>query len=595
MIGLMIGIILIFLPFLGIFKFKDKKIGFAHILTFILIFHLSIALITQFLHIFYYAFILIANIFFVLSIFVIFGFSDLIKNVKHFKFFKNIDWIMILMLVIAFISLFYVHYNYTGEYTTASQDFLKSDNFSYSYPYYADEWYSIAFIDQSIKSGELPMMNPFISDKQYYTNYNFFFHSFLSEIFLLLDLNPLTNYVIIGIFFNLMIILLIYLLLLFFHINKLVSSVISLSALYITNGANLAGFWTLIPLTFGIILFLISLFFIFLNKTKLVILSGILLSFFYAPLFPIFFIVALFSIHDSKERFKFILFFLILALFFPIAHLLYAYFFNSFNIPFVEYILLGFSNYISKIFFISYTGDFIPKYTLYNIIPLPILFLSLFGIIPAFRKGRPLFFYLMIGLLYSLFCSIFIYRIFIDYDRIVFFNSILIVIFSGFGLDFLIKKLKFGKRYIYIILILILIFFLISPLSGYYTSRDNWKELKACDKENNCVPPASPVNEYLTLDDLMIFNEIHNKNFLSSPWKGTVIGVSTNNYPLVTKSGTITLNQDLYSSFMESECSDQIKIIKEYKIEYIYASYFKCDGLKILNQSKEGFYLYALS
>jgi len=61
MITTLLGLILLLVPFLLIYKFEDKKLGFAYILSFMIFFHLIVAVVTQALGIFSYIVVLGIN------------------------------------------------------------------------------------------------------------------------------------------------------------------------------------------------------------------------------------------------------------------------------------------------------------------------------------------------------------------------------------------------------------------------------------------------------------------------------------------------------------------------------------------------------
>ena len=129
-------------------------------------------------------------------------------------------------------------------------------------------------------------------------------------------------------------------------------------------------------------------------------------------------------------------------------------------------------------------------------------------------------------------------------------------------------------------------------LSFNYTQRDNWKEFKLNPVGGREVLPAAPANTYLHQDDLVIFQDIHEKRFISLPWKGLVIGVSTLNYPLETKSSTITNGFLRYSEFMSYNCERKKEIAHEFKIDYVYSSGFDCRYFKEIAISTENIHLY---
>ena len=85
MIKTIIGLILLLCPFLLIYKFQNKKLGFAQILSFIILFQLIIAILTQMFKIFNYPTILVLNFFLLIIIFKKTDFKALKENIKNIK------------------------------------------------------------------------------------------------------------------------------------------------------------------------------------------------------------------------------------------------------------------------------------------------------------------------------------------------------------------------------------------------------------------------------------------------------------------------------------------------------------------------------
>ena len=192
-----IGLILLSFPFLSAINAEDKKTGILKSIAFIITIQLGVAIFTQIFGIFTYEIVLIINT--IIASFILWRFplrklKTLFQNIK-------IDWIFVLVLLISITSLYNVHYNYSGAYSNAvTSEYQEIKNLRYPYPYFSDEWYAIALINDSIESNGTPTRNPLIKYKPLFLNFEIAFHSFLSEIMILLNLNPLTDYTKIAIF-----------------------------------------------------------------------------------------------------------------------------------------------------------------------------------------------------------------------------------------------------------------------------------------------------------------------------------------------------------------------------------------------------------
>ncbi len=585
MLKLLIGVLFLLIPFLLITKFEDKKKGFFYILSFLIAFHLFVAVLTQSLHIFNYSTIFVINL--VASVCII---HKTRKNLNQLKKIK-IDWVLIFVIIILFIQLYSVHYNYTGTFTTITSPLNSAEHMKNPYPYFSDEWYSVAFIDYSISSKSLPLKNPLTKNLEPFSNLELPFHSFIAEIIISLDLDPLTQYTIITIFSGILICVLVYFILRFNNINQFISAIAAISLSYIINGGNIPGLWNLIPLTLGIIFLLLEFIFISIDDKKMILFTGFFTLIFYPPLF-LFSAISLISyfLISKKQNAKYIMIYLGLILTSAVL-ISFTMFLTK------QYPLISAVSYIfSRIFFQSLTPFNIPNFSIFYIIPLPILFFAIFGFFEKQKQRVWLISPIIVGIIYWIFYSYYNSRFLIDYERVVVVTSFLIVIVSGFGINWVVKKLnnleKIEKYKIMSILqVSVLILFLIISFS--YTNHDGWRKLELVNMNTKAkTPPAAPAVEYLQEDDLVLFSEIHNKNFLSIPWKGTVIGIATDNFPITTKPGTISNEQYLFFQFSSASCQQKINIALQKQIEYVYTPQFNCPGFSLKGISKEGLYLY---
>ncbi len=587
-------------PFLLIREWKDKKLGFAYVLSFFLAFHLSTALLTQAFGVFTYPVIIAVHVVVLAAVAVRINLLQFFVRrwdmVLFWRKARGVDWALVLVLVIAFIHLYPVHYNYSGKYTViTTEEYQEIENMRYPYPYFSDEWYAIALIKDVISSRSLLFRDPMKREYTPFTNLEFAFHSLLAELALLLNLDPLTDYVNMIIVSGLLICTLVYLFLRFDNVGKPSAALAASAVLYITNGANLPGTWDLIPLILGIISMLLSFFFFSSSDTRMIFMLGLLTLLFYPPLAPFYALAVIFYFGRMEalsraRKIKIISGLLIAAVLAGVILALSCWLARGTFEDFVHDILLP------KIFPRPFPPDATPRFGIWNIVPVPVLALSVLGIFSAAGKRPWLAGLAVLGLIYWGVYSRFSFHFFLDYERVVVVTAILSTLMAGYGLDYLVKILK---RYavfrrnnsLNIIQAAVLVFLLF--FSSNYTRRENWRKLTLSHWGLKKVfRPAAPANVYLHPDDLRIFQDIKGKWFLSAPWKGTVIGVATGNYPVVMKEGTLSRNQAWFGSYMGLNCARKYRRAISEGIQYIYSNPFDCPHFEFVDKSAEGFYLY---
>ncbi|MGV8152518.1 MAG: hypothetical protein ACP5OG_05545 [Candidatus Nanoarchaeia archaeon] len=587
MIKLLIGLILLLFPFVLVNRFEDKKRGFYIILFFIIAMQFLIGFFTQLFGVFRYYAVLWINLIINLGILGYILYKGKIKQEKNSEKIK-IDTIFVFVLAICIICLYSVHFNYTGIITTVNEAFINVENFKYIYPYFSDEWTGVSFISYSIREGKLPFVNPLWYNEKF-SNIGFSVYSLGAELMLLTGLNPLTEYIVLSFFSGLLICVLVYFILRENNASSFSSGIAAIFVLYITRGANLPGIWTFIPLIGGVIFLLFSILFLTIGKEKLSIFSGFLSIIFYPPLI-IFLGVLFFSYYCVNKKTK---------NFWKVAALIFGagIFLALLSLYFFDFSFQDFFSFLSeKIFYPTFTKNAIPDFLIFLVINPFILVFSLIGIIVKFKSKLYLVLPIFAGIIYWVIYSRVLWRFIIEYERVVFTTSLLIVLFSGFGLDFVFEKLKKwnSKRkfnFFRIIQAGILIMLLI--LSFFYTEFNNWYDLKLYSKNGKTMSPAAPANAYLNQEDIKLFENISKKRFITSPWKGLVIGAATNNYPLESKSSTIGNNIYSYSRFNSLDCEKKAEVSKEYSIDYVYAQKeINCSDFKYIGKSKEGFILY---
>ncbi len=595
MIKTLLGFVLLIYPFLFISKEQGQKNAFPYFLLYIIGLNLLVALITQALHIFTYPVVIATHLLIILIV----SFklkSKLSERLRSLVSLKSVDWTLLVVVVIAFLHLYSIHFNYSGKITVATTpQYQDVQHMKYIYPYFADEWSAVAFIKSSIRTHALPLINPLAATELQITNFEFIFHSFLAEIFVLLGLDPLLSYTAITIITSLIVVILIYLFLKLQLSNPTIAAITSLLVLYITSGANLPGLWTLIPLIAGIILLLVGFIFISLNNLPMIFLSLFLALLFYPPLFPFCTIIIISYIFQQSRLSKSIqlnkiwpymivclIVFIVIALPFLLRDKAAGYFVSEI--------------FLSKILYPVYIADSIPQYAPWYIIPIVTLLFGLLGIVIVSKRTPWLNSTLWLGIIFWAIYSIATFRIIIEYQRVVIVTSILLTIIAGYGINAVFiyfKNTIFSThpKILHSVLWLTLVFLFI--MSFNYTKDERWQKLTLLHKPSATIRiPAAPANNYLQPDDLRLFKNIQHLIFLSLPWKGVVIGIATDNFPSSTKAGNVTVSQRLYYEFMNLTCEQKFESAKNSRTSYVYSEKFSCPDFELIEESKEGLYLY---
>lgn len=603
-----LGIIIFAIPFVSLVLFKDKMIGFLSIFTMSFLLHLLIALATQALGIFRYE--VIISIYSVLSlavlIFVYLKHSHKIQDKIHGKgrcliLFSNLSYfgqflkkliskqnlLVVTAFAIVFFNLLSVHYNFTGTVNSYGGSY-EVENSTYIYPYFSDEWVAIAFINYTIESQSIPAFNP-LTEKVEYHNPLVPYFSFLSDIFLFCGFDPLDDYEFVNLLVGLTTCLMFFMLLLSIGVDKRVSALVVLVIPYITNGGNLPGIWFLIPMTFALIFYLISLIGFAKGDNKLLSAASFLTICLYPP-FIVFVLPVLFALVFRNKGAKIKT--LIKGLLFPVGISLVAIALVG-SIVFSSFKLLVILETLHFYFFrTNLVGGYL-SFPIWIVLPLFVLPFALFGILLAIRNK--LYFILLplfTGLAFWL-CYVGAERVLIiDFPRVVVITAFLVLIFFGIAFNYLAKRF-IDERYKNILTAVCI--FVAMVLSITYTENDSWKGLKLHsndDPEDVMLYPAPTASRFLTEEDLMLFSSFTKKKFISPPWKGLAISAATGNYPMATKPSTVGVFVMNYDWFVNASCKEKDEASIDNNLSYAYSTEFDCPNFIKIGESSERLVLY---
>jgi hypothetical protein len=447
----------------------------------------------------------------------------------------------------------------------------------------------VSLTEYAIENHALPMVNP-LDSNTFFANPLVVFYTLTALILGILGINPLIGWAVLALLNGLLICILIYLISRRYGASVFASNVAMLSVPLITNGTNAPGIWFFVPFLGSLTIFLFAIL-LTLNKKTWPALGMYIFSLILYPPMVLFIIPSLIGLilYNRSELNK-------------SKNILYASMGGT---------IIG-SGFVSLFFVHSYgwTGTLklltswiirqnldggIPSLSIWNIIPIPLLILACVGIGIVIKKRMyaillPIFVGIVMWIIYAYVPQTFI----IDYSRIVSITAIFFITFVGLGMDMLITYAS--KWHIYVgmsLKIVILICFI--GIACNYPSQNNWSKLTLAFETGagtQTVYPSNPINRYLDPSDLSLFTHIDEQYFLSPPWKGLVIGVATHNYPLESKSSTISNELMSYDDFFSVDCVTKNNMASSSKLAFVYTKPFNCPSFKKIGDGSEYLSLY---
>jgi hypothetical protein len=519
------------------------------------------------------------------------------KKIEKIK----LDYLVIIIFIITLIFSSVVRFDFTGQIDT-SVGKKQIENETLVYPFLADEWNVGTFVKRAIEENKLAFEHPYIEGRSI-VNMMFSFYTVVSGIFLVLGLDVFTNYGFLTIFFTSIVSSLVYLFLVSNGIRKSIAFFLGLSIIFVDNSGTLPGFWTFIPYNLGLIFYIVHLIGISYKKTRLVLFSGLLSFLFYPPMLIFITLSTFFYFYlgDFKEEYRNKLFKKIfkwggIFLLFLVVLISVA---TSFTITDVIERILKLSIRITGL---PYGTD--PYMPIWHIIPFFILPFALVGFYKTFREKNWLFAPTLLALFYWLIYWNYEFVIFIGSPRVAIILSILLIICSGFAFqsfyNWLNKKYSFTRSSKFDLFLIILAIAVSFSLLPTYTSNDDWKKYVFLQMATNPggerlkIMPISPANQYVTEEDIEIFENLEEGTFMSTPWKALTIASITGHKPLSTKAATYWVYKLRYKDFNIMDCDEKKQRAETYGLDYVYSSreILCADSFEEIKRSQEGFILY---
>ncbi len=593
---LLLSMILLIAPIIILVLYSITFKDALQIFSIVGLFNVLLPVLTQSFHVFTIPVVLSFHIIFISVLFLyVYKYRHISISVLKNRI-SNYIFPLFLVSSIIFIQIYSIHNNYNGEVQTVRGP-KNLENITYKYPFFSDEWVTVSLIKYSIDNNELPLVNPLDHNKNF-INPLFVFSSFNAGLFLITGLDPLVNYYFLSILITIICAWVIYFILISCNVNKWISLASVLGLSYITNSGNMPAFWVYLPVSLSLVFFLLTLLSKIKGSDKGLYVYSFLSLLIYPPIVVFIVPVLVLNIYDKFRNNNFLLIKSgLFTIFLFIGIILLSAFFTS---PESGLSII----HLFKIYLVRPNLDpGIPSFNLWNVLPIIFLPFYITGIFISIRKKFFILLYpLIVGAIFWVFYT-YINKVFIiEYNRVIFVEAVLLIVFSGIGfgyiLDWVINEIKYFKSNaskVYLITSLIIIS-LVASIIPWYGTYNLWKDMKLnlINKDGRIVKvsPAPFINTYLLSEDLDLFKNIDGQNFITYPWKGLVIGVATGNFPIESKSSTISNNKYKYGDFMKLKCQDKYLIANKFGIKYVYSDPIDCPSFEKISSSSERLILY---
>jgi hypothetical protein len=582
------------LPLLLVMLFKNKYVGFATVLSAMVLGHTGIAFITQVLHVFTPSVVIAVHALIAIAVLMV-----MYKKRSSISFVPLRDMVLVQTLCIVFAlgivayQLYAVHFDYTGPVSTISGEMYVSGD-SYAYPLFSDEWIAVAVSRTVIAENALPLTHPFTGAP--YQNYLVAFHALVAEIGILFSSPITTTYVWLGIVINTALVGMCFVVLRSLGVHRGVAVLGMLLVPYVVNGSNLPMLWYLLPWNVGFLVLLSTMVFVIHKQVWLALAAAFLSALLYPPIivFSIPMLLTMCVGYESKIRNRILVslgvFVLTAPIFFMGAVSIFTtYSFSEVSARFIEILI--------RPMFSSFGS--VPTFFIWDVVPWVLL---PFVVYAFWKYTQSIFFILVpvvIGLVGWVLNPITDTTFLIDYHRLVAMTALLLVIVGTLGVQgvwqYLVSRynaLRSNEIQAALSGVILIVFLILAPL---YTTHDTWRKFTVPyrDQAGNTLQgkPASPVSRYLHPDDVRIFSALSGERFLAPSWKGLVIASITDNEPMYTKPSTITIRKVIYEDFSVATCEQKMAMVRAHRVSYIYAEKINCAGFEVIDQSAEGLYL----
>ena len=629
-----LGIVLLVVPYILVLNSSHKLRTILSVFTYTSLAYICIAVLTQTFHVFTYGVISVLHA--LVALYSVYYFykntqgqahvnsRDHVhghgQNYKHelkyvfnsltvwhsgWKIIKD-NVFPIFFFALSVFLLYSIHFNFSG-YADSAVGLRTLAHNSYTYPLYSDEWVGASFVDYSIRTGQLPFANPLDRDTPF-PNFLFVTHSFVAEMVLLLGLTAVTSYIYFAMLNALAIVVAVYCMLRSLKIRKTIASVTAFSVLLLTNSGNLPGIWFLLPYAFSLVFLLYSIVGMEIGIKRLAIVNSSLALFIYPPMIVFIAPIWLAYLGNKVNMYKKI--YIIVAACVSIV-VISLILFVSYGFQVGQTFAKAFSYLVRQPLDVG-----VVYYWPWNVMPVFSLLFVCIGVCIVYKNNKKLLLYpIYVGIFYWILYTFNQTVYIIETARVVVVISVLLTIAAGFGYEaaYMFAKEKTKKTFLDIsddfthvsLKVLVLIFFTFWALNiskfGLWHKMPLVYGMKIIGQNGQIqyqqqkLTPAPPVTRYLNPDDLRLFSGFEGKKFIAPSWKGLVVGVATHNYPLDSKSSTITNNFLQYDVFAAANCDKKNEYIKKYNIDLAYGTSTTCTGFTEIGKSSEGLYLYSLN